>query len=166
MKPLEIARVYQIINSAKRRGSSSPDAIHSQKRTITLNIPIAVVNKFQVNAANQVVEAGIVGESSSSMVTIQSGNMQRLLNEHSPNQNGSAIPIATAYGGDNEQFVSVHEARVAKRDARLELRESDGHIYRKPQGREKVDLLAECGFTAEIEITSETPSSSDSSSST
>lgn len=145
MDPMKLARIYGVVNSAKRRGASAPDAIHSQRRTITLNIPIAVVNKFQTNAANQVVEAGTQSESgtldSQALVTIQSGSMQRLLNEH-VQQNGGDVPVV----------LGREEGKVARRDERNDS-ESKGIAWRKAQGRERHDVLSECGFTHEIEST-------------
>lgn len=119
-KPMEIARILQIINSAKRRGASAPDSITRVKQVVRLSIPIAVVNRFQVNAANQVVEAGIEGDSQQ-LVTMQSGNITRLLNEQA-----KSIPRLQA-----------------------PATEADGVIWKKRQGREQ-NLLEELGFTVEI----------------
>lgn len=126
MRPMEIARMLQIINSAKRRGVSSPDHLQaSQRKTVVLNIPIAVIQKFQTNAASQVVSVSDSEGNEESLVTIQSSNVQRLLNERAK-EITELIPAPT--------------------------RESDGKVWVKPQGREKVDLLEECGFTHEVEV--------------
>lgn len=68
IKPQEILRAIQVINQAKRRGSSAPEAITSQTQIVQLNIPAALVQKFQVNITNTVVKAG-----DQSLETIQSG---------------------------------------------------------------------------------------------
>lgn len=144
MKPLEIARILQVINNAKRRGASSPDSIHAQRKTITLNIPVAVINKFQVNAANQVVEAG-TSESSQSLVTIQSGSMQALMKQQ-------ALLALTERKAPPDVEKTTREWKAYRQEERSAVKESDGERWQKPQGREKHDLLTECGFTTELEI--------------
>jgi hypothetical protein len=142
MRPMEIARILQVINSAKRRGASSPDSITAQRQTITLNIPVQVVNRFAVNAANQVVEAG-TEDSHQSLVTIQSGSMQRLLNDHSSKQSPGTLVAPDAKHNSREW-------RAFRQLERATVKESNGDIWRKPQGHEKQDILAECGFTADL----------------
>jgi predicted transcriptional regulator len=125
-KPTEIARTLSLVNGLKRRGASNPDSLIRAKPTVKLNIPIAVLNHFQMNAAGQVVTAAI-GEQRQDLVTMQSGKLKGLLNEH-----------AKLMGAE-------HASTVNSR-----LLEADGVRYVKPQGRESVDLLAECGFTVEV----------------
>lgn len=132
-KPQEIARTLQTVNNLKRRGSSSPEALTRVRPTVKLQIPIAVVNRFQMNAAGQVVSAGVQNGATQDLVTIQSGNMKALVNEH-------ATAIATA---------SSQQPK---------LTEADGQVFRKAQGREFHDVLDECGFT--VEVTAELPASS------
>lgn len=146
--PMQLAQIYTRLNQAKRRGASTPDAIQSNKRTIALNIPIAIIQHFATNAAGQVVEAGTDG-TRESLVTIQSGNMQRLLNDATAAQQDSLPVLITRADREN-----------ARRDERNALKESDGKVWNKPQGREKHDVLAECGFTHEVEISSPTSSGS------
>ena len=74
VRPMEVARVLQIINAAKRRGSSAPEAITNQQTVVALNMPINVYQKFTVNAVNQVVQAG-----QQQLITVQSGQMSNLL---------------------------------------------------------------------------------------
>lgn len=93
-RPMEIARTLQIINAAKRRGSSAPAAMTEQAQVVALVMPVKIVNKFTVNIMNQVVEAG-----DQKLVTVQSGVLmdrlkkqqgerERLLLEHSSEGNG------------------------------------------------------------------------------
>jgi len=74
VRPMEVARVLQIINQAKRRGSSTPESITNQQTVVQLNMPISVYQKFTVNANNQVIQAG-----QQQLITVQSGNMAKLL---------------------------------------------------------------------------------------
>ena len=74
VRPMEVAKVLQIINGAKRRGSSAPEHITQQQTVITLNMPTTVVQKFQVNTMNQVVQAG-----QQALITVQSASMEALL---------------------------------------------------------------------------------------
>jgi hypothetical protein len=75
MKPVEVLRAIQVINSAKRRGSSAPEQLTSQQTVVNLTMPIQVIQQFTRNSSNQVIKAG-----DQELITIQSGNMDRLLN--------------------------------------------------------------------------------------
>lgn len=77
--PMKLVAAYTRINAAKRRGSSSPEAITSQTQVVSLNIPSVIVNQYnrqdiQVNINNQVIKAG-----NQDLVTVQSANMESLL---------------------------------------------------------------------------------------
>ena len=74
VRPMEVARVLQIINAAKRRGSSTPESITNQQTVVQLNMPVSIYQKFTVNANNQVIQAG-----QQQLITVQSGNMAKLL---------------------------------------------------------------------------------------
>lgn len=123
-KPQEIARTLSLVNGLKRRGASNPDSIVRQKNVVRLNIPIAVLNKFQMNAAGQVVSVE-TEDGAANLVTMQSGNLKELLNEHTKSLGNS-------------------------KPALKQLTEADGVRFTKPQGRESHDILAECGFTVEV----------------
>jgi len=73
-KPFEIIRALTAVNSAKRRGSSAPEAITSQQTVIQLNLPVQIIQHFQKNSSNQVVSAG-----TQDLVTVQSSRMNTLL---------------------------------------------------------------------------------------
>lgn len=81
MRPLEVARVYQIVNAAKRRGQTVPESITTTQEVVQLIMPISITNKFTVNSANQVIQAG-----QQPLITVQSGNMQSLLTKHKESQ--------------------------------------------------------------------------------
>lgn len=135
MRPGEIVGALHKVNSMKRRGHMSPDSVTRSKPVVRLTVPIAVVNRFQLNAAGQVISAGVASQdgngASQDLVTIQSGNMQSLVTEH--------------------MKALTHEPSQT-------LKESDGVRFRKAQGREFHDVMEECGFSTEIEV--ELPSSS------
>jgi transcriptional regulator with XRE-family HTH domain len=128
MKPMEITRMLQAINGMKRRGTTAPQNTGLSRPVVALRINAAVVHRFAVNAANQVVEA-TAGEHTQSLVTIQSGGVQRLL---------------------NEQAKTLRPELPAHAD-------SSDVIWKRGQGREKQDLLTECGFTVEIESSQASP---------
>lgn len=87
MRPMEVARIYQIINSAKRRGQSTPEAITSAQEVVPLIMPVVITNQFTVNSNNQVIQAG-----QQPLITVQSGNMQALLTKHKETQNVKLLP--------------------------------------------------------------------------
>ena len=77
--PMKLVAAYTRINAAKRRGSSSPDAITTQTQVVALNIPSVVINQhvkqdITVNINNQVIKAG-----NQDLVTVQSASMEKLL---------------------------------------------------------------------------------------
>jgi hypothetical protein len=76
MEPMKIVNALKIVNGMRRRGASSPDAILSKQSTVRLNVAVAVMQKFSTNSAQQIVTVN--GES---MVTLQSGQMTKLLEE-------------------------------------------------------------------------------------
>jgi transcriptional regulator with XRE-family HTH domain len=89
MRPGEILKAIQVINGAKRRGQlASQTEQHLQ--VINLVLPTAILQQFQLNAANQVVS---VQDSTSSesrpLVTIQSGT---LLNKAKAKENTNVLP--------------------------------------------------------------------------
>lgn len=78
VRPQEILRAIQTINSAKRRGSSAPQNIHEQHTVINLILPTQILTQFQLNPQNQVVEIQSGSQdnlSSQSLLTIQSGSL-------------------------------------------------------------------------------------------
>lgn len=91
MRPMEIARIYQIINAAKRRGQSAPESITTAQEVVPLIMPTVITNKFTVNVNNQVIQAG-----QQPLITVQSGSMQALLNRHKEAQNVELLPSGTS----------------------------------------------------------------------
>jgi hypothetical protein len=67
MRPMEITRALQVINGAKRRGSSAPTQLTAQQTVINLVLPTQVINQFKANAQNLVTQAG-----DQQLLTIQS----------------------------------------------------------------------------------------------
>jgi predicted transcriptional regulator len=79
-KPMELTRVYQVINAAKRRGSSVPESIQEKQQIVQLVVPIQLLNKFQVNVQGQAVTVSH-GEDVQDLVTIQSNALDGILRE-------------------------------------------------------------------------------------
>lgn len=87
MRPLEVARIYQIVNSAKRRGQTAPESLTNQQEVVPLVMPIQIINQFRVNGTNQVIQAG-----QQQLITVQSAGMQALLTKHKESQNVPILP--------------------------------------------------------------------------
>lgn len=75
-KPMEILKAIQVINAAKRRGASSPEAILEKQTIVSLVMPVQIVHKFTTNIQNQVIQAG-----SQELLTIQSGTLAAKIKE-------------------------------------------------------------------------------------
>jgi hypothetical protein len=87
VRPLEILKAIQIINSAKRRGSSAPEALLAQKEVVSLVMPVQIIQQFTTNINNQVIQAG-----KQELITVQSGNMNSLLEKSKERSNPSGPP--------------------------------------------------------------------------
>jgi predicted transcriptional regulator len=94
MRPLEVARIYQIVNGAKRRGQTAPESITNQQEVVPLIMPIQIINQFRVNNANQVIQAG-----QQQLITVQSAGMQALLSRHKESQNVPILPAEAKTAG-------------------------------------------------------------------
>jgi transcriptional regulator with XRE-family HTH domain len=70
MRPMELTRMLTSVNGAKRRGTSTPDAILTKQQVVNITIPTVIKNKFVTNIHNQVVQAG-----EQQLVTMQSGTL-------------------------------------------------------------------------------------------
>lgn len=68
--PMKIARLLQVVNTAKRRGVGADSNVSQTTTTINLSLPSVVVNKFQTNTLNQVIEAG-----EQQLITMQVGTL-------------------------------------------------------------------------------------------
>lgn len=74
MRPMEIARIYQLVNAAKRRGASAPDAVQTQNPVVPIIMPTIIIQNYTKNVNNQIVQAG-----DQSLVTIQPQALNGLL---------------------------------------------------------------------------------------
>jgi predicted transcriptional regulator len=83
MRPMEILRAIQVINSAKRRGHAAPDAIHQQQTIVQLNMPVQLVQHFTKDVNNQVIEAG-----DQKLLTIQSNKLRDISRDRKELPNG------------------------------------------------------------------------------
>ena len=60
-KPLEAAKIFQVLNTAKRRGASEAEqqtVINSQNTVVMLQLPTIIKQKFTTNSNNEVVQIG------------------------------------------------------------------------------------------------------------
>lgn len=69
-RPMEVARAFQIVNQAKRRGTSSADSTLQKQTVVQLTMPAQIIQRFQVNQQNHVIQAG-----DQTLLTLQSGSL-------------------------------------------------------------------------------------------
>jgi hypothetical protein len=79
--PLKILRAIQVINGAKRRGSTAPDSMIQKQTIVQLNLPVQIINQFAnpqltLNSNNQVVNAG-----GQDLITVQSSKLPELVEQ-------------------------------------------------------------------------------------
>jgi hypothetical protein len=58
MRPMEVLKAISVINAAKRRGQSAPEAIHQQQNIVQLIMPVQVIQYYQVDIKNTVIKTG------------------------------------------------------------------------------------------------------------
>lgn len=73
-RPAEIIRAFAVVNAAKRRGQTAPEAITAKQSIIQLNIPQILLQQFTTNVHNQVVQVG-----EQSLLTIPSASLLRTI---------------------------------------------------------------------------------------
>lgn len=81
IKPMDISRVLQTVNGAKRRGAASSEVGHVTQNIIQLSIPSALLQKYVKNTNNQIVEVQDGTGQLKSLVTTSSGSLERLSRE-------------------------------------------------------------------------------------
>lgn len=57
-RPMEILKALQVLNAAKRRGTSAPEQVSQQSTVVQLLMPVQITQKFTTNINNQVIVAG------------------------------------------------------------------------------------------------------------
>jgi hypothetical protein len=97
IKPLEIAKLLQIVNQAKRRGQAAPENILNKQAIVQLVIPVQIIQRYTANIDNQVVKAG-----DQDLLTIQSGNMNTLAQRLKERADQKLLE-----GGQSEQYVNA-----------------------------------------------------------
>lgn len=75
MRPMELVKVIQVINGAKRRGTSAPEAILEKQQVVNISLPSVVINNYTnlqpvTNVHNQVVRVG-----DQDLTTLQSSSL-------------------------------------------------------------------------------------------
>ena len=99
-RPMEILKAMQVVNAAKRRGSSAPEAIIEKQSIVQLCVPVQIINKFQTNIQGQVTTIQ-TEDKLHSLLTIQSGALDSLVKEKKGNgkDNGSTFAERVAITG-------------------------------------------------------------------
>lgn len=91
MRPMELTRMLQVVNGAKRRGVAAPETAAVQTQVVTISVPVHVVNRFVTNQENQVVQVG-----EQPLITMQSG----VLLERAKNVTSRSSDVETASGSE------------------------------------------------------------------
>jgi hypothetical protein len=87
LRPMEILKAIQVINSAKRRGAVVPESIANPSQVVQLVMPVQILQQFTVNSSNQVIKTG-----EQELITVQSGQMSKLLEKKRNLQNVQSQP--------------------------------------------------------------------------
>jgi len=95
VRPGEVLKAIQVINAAKRRGSSAPSSLTDKQTIINLILPTQIINKFSLNAHNQVVQV-TADEKTQPMLTIQSGTLLKQVKENASVQSRNPTQLLSA----------------------------------------------------------------------
>lgn len=76
VRPMEVLKSIQVINAAKRRGQSAPQALVASQNIVQITVPTQIINRFTTNVQNQVIKAG-----EQELLTMQSGTLLREIKE-------------------------------------------------------------------------------------
>jgi hypothetical protein len=85
-KPTDVLRALQVINAAKRRGTTPQQANTVNQTVVILNIPVKVVNKFKKNISGEVIEVVTPEGDQQTLVTMPSATLMRKLAEQHQGQ--------------------------------------------------------------------------------
>lgn len=121
-RPEQVLKAVQVINAAKRRGSSAPAATTQQQTIVKIVMPVRVINKFTTNVMNQVIEAG-----DQKLVTVQSGVLMESLKK----QQGQREALLIEQAAPNGQQRSETDSRPTV-PASFEPAESRGNPISYP----------------------------------
>lgn len=73
-RPMELAKVYALVNKAVRRGTSAPAGItNNNQQIVNISLPPAILGRIKMNRQSQIVSAG-----QQELITLQSGQMKSL----------------------------------------------------------------------------------------
>lgn len=115
MRPMEVLKAIQTINSLKRRGQSAPESIINQNTVINLTMPTKIIQKFQVNVNNQVISTG-----TQDLLTVQSGQLEKLADSvlHKAAREKKLVEMTTRQENGNVQTIT-HESTVGTTDSEI-----------------------------------------------
>jgi len=85
MRPMELVRMLQVINGAKRRGASSAEHVTAKQTVVPIVMPVTAITAFTVNAQNHVVKVG-----DQTLVPLQSGTLLKQVKQNDSTK--AAIP--------------------------------------------------------------------------
>lgn len=118
IKPMDVTRVLQTVNGAKRRGAGSSEVGHITQNIVQLSLPPALMQRFIKNANNQIVEVQDGTGQQNSLVTTSSGSLERLsreareADELSESLRGSIIAEISNSSSGQSQTISPEELSV------------------------------------------------------
>lgn len=118
IKPMDVTRVLQTVNGAKRRGAGSSEVGHITQNIVQLSLPPALMQRFIKNANNQIVEVQDGTGQQNSLVTTSSGSLERLsreareADELSESLRGSIIAEIASSNSGQSQTISPEELSV------------------------------------------------------
>lgn len=114
VRPGDITRTLQTINSAKRRSTPLAQGGNVVQTIVNLTLPTAILQKFVSNGNNQIVEVQDGTGKSETLVTASSGALERLSREAS-----EIKPAELSFGGNPGD--ASYQPRETIQSERLQL---------------------------------------------
>ena len=118
IKPQDITRTLQMVNTAKRKGMQSGGPATITQTYVSLTLPTAILSRFISNAQNQIVEVQDGTGNQNTLVTATTGTLERLSREASEAQFTELPSSGSAEGTENFQGKTI-ESRQLKLSAEI-----------------------------------------------
>lgn len=110
MNSMKLIKIAGTLNSMRRRGSSSPEAIVNTQTILNLALPSVIVNQFQVRGENVQINNGVsneqlpspvnsqIAQGNEPLVTLQSGALASLAKQYREKGAKNVSEVPTAVG--------------------------------------------------------------------
>lgn len=106
-RPMELVKAFQVINAAKRRGTSELSPVHNHQQIVSISLPTQIINTIQLTPQGMVTKVG-----EQSLITMQSGALLRRVQNDDLKARTLASPESAAGTKQTESTLNPEELKV------------------------------------------------------